>query len=129
MAKSSRSSIKKTNNKNLKTRVFGPVENDRTERLSQKLLELAQQPRPAKSEMEVEKDEAAAEAQPDAQADNSEDMELDDANATTKPSMTSLKKKTGRVQKKRRGKPQNTLTFKNFKTGARKSGAGKKGKR
>lgn len=51
-------------------------------------------------------------------------MEVDGA----KPSMTSLKKKGDRVQKKKRGKPRNTLTFKNFQTGARKpAAAGKKG--
>lgn len=43
-----------------------------------------------------------------------------------KPSMTSLKKKTGRVQKKRRGKNTSTITFKNFRTGARKPAAGGK---
>lgn len=56
MAKGARSTARKTNNQALKARVFGPVETARTERLSQKLLELAQQPRPAKTEMEVEKD-------------------------------------------------------------------------
>lgn len=58
MAKSSRSTARKTNNKALKARVFGPVEAARAERLSQKLLEIAQQPAPApaKSDMEVEKD-------------------------------------------------------------------------
>ncbi|KAK7539023.1 hypothetical protein IWX46DRAFT_642848 [Phyllosticta citricarpa] len=57
MAKSSRSSVKKTNNQKLKKNVFGPVENARAQRLSERLLELAQQPRPAKDEMEVEKDQ------------------------------------------------------------------------
>lgn len=56
MAKGARSSVRKTNNQNLKAKVFGPVETARTERLSQKLLELAQQPQPPKNEMEVEKD-------------------------------------------------------------------------
>ncbi|OMP89093.1 hypothetical protein BK809_0005814 [Diplodia seriata] len=56
MAKGSRSSVRKTNNQALKRKVFGPVETARTERLSQKLLELAQQPAPSKNEMEVEKD-------------------------------------------------------------------------
>lgn len=56
MAKGSRSSVRKTNNQALKARVFGPVETARTERLSQKLLELAQQPRPQKNEMDGEKD-------------------------------------------------------------------------
>ncbi|EKG16212.1 hypothetical protein MPH_06649 [Macrophomina phaseolina MS6] len=64
MAKGARSSVRKTNNQALKARVFGPVETARTERLSQKLLELAQQPRPPKSEMEVEKDGQSIIARP-----------------------------------------------------------------
>lgn len=54
MGKGLRSSVNKTNNRKLKKNVFGPVETARTERLSQKLMELASQPKPPKSEMEVE---------------------------------------------------------------------------
>lgn len=54
MGKGLRSSVNKTNNRKLKKNVFGPVETARTERLSQKLLELASQPKPPKSDMEVE---------------------------------------------------------------------------
>jgi hypothetical protein len=50
MAKSARASKIKTNNSKLKTRVFGPIESARTERLSAKLLELASQPKPAKKD-------------------------------------------------------------------------------
>jgi len=56
MAKSSRSSRLKKNNQGLKKRVFGPVEAARSERLSAKLLALAQQPKPPRAEMEVEND-------------------------------------------------------------------------
>jgi hypothetical protein len=45
MAKGARASTRKANNAKLKSRVFGPVETARTERLSAKLLELAAQPR------------------------------------------------------------------------------------
>jgi hypothetical protein len=45
MAKSARASTKKANHQKLKSRVFGPVEDARTERLSAKLLELASQPK------------------------------------------------------------------------------------
>jgi len=45
MAKSARASKIKTNNSKLKSRVFGPIETARTERLSAKLLELASQPK------------------------------------------------------------------------------------
>jgi hypothetical protein len=46
MAKGARASTRKANNSKLKSRVFGPVETARTERLSAKLLELASQPKP-----------------------------------------------------------------------------------
>lgn len=45
MAKGARASTKKENNSKLKSRVFGPVETARTERLSAKLQELASQPK------------------------------------------------------------------------------------
>ena len=54
MAKSLRSSVKKANRTKLRAKVFGPVENARTERLSAKLVELASQPRQAKSENEID---------------------------------------------------------------------------
>jgi hypothetical protein len=57
MAKSARSSVKKTNRTNLRARVYGPVDSARTERLHAKLLELAQQPKPEppkKADMEVD---------------------------------------------------------------------------
>lgn len=54
MAKGLRASVKKNNKSKLRSKVFGPVVDARTERLSAKLLELAQQAKPAKSEMEVD---------------------------------------------------------------------------
>lgn len=59
MAKSSRSSAIKKNNQNLRKKVFGPVETARNERQSAKLLALAQQPKPLRTEMDVEKDGAS----------------------------------------------------------------------
>ncbi|PHH92553.1 hypothetical protein CDD83_6832 [Cordyceps sp. RAO-2017] len=46
MAKSSRSSTKKENNRRKAATIFGPAELARNERLSAKLLELAKQPQP-----------------------------------------------------------------------------------
>lgn len=46
MAKGLRSSVKKANKAKLRSRVFRPVEDARTERLSAKLLELASKRRP-----------------------------------------------------------------------------------
>jgi hypothetical protein len=54
MAKGLRASVKKGNRQLLRARVFRPVEEERTARLSAKLLELAQQSRPSKTEMEVD---------------------------------------------------------------------------
>jgi hypothetical protein len=57
MAKGLRSSVKKANRSKLRSRVFGPVEDARTQRLSAKLLELATQPKPSKpldARMDVE---------------------------------------------------------------------------
>lgn len=56
MAKSSRSSVIKANNRRLKTNVFGPTETARTQRLSDKLLELSKQPKPAQAEQDAAMD-------------------------------------------------------------------------
>lgn len=59
MAKGLRSSVKKSNRSKLRTRVFEPVENARLERLHQKLLETAQQPKPETAkEKEMDLDSA-----------------------------------------------------------------------
>lgn len=58
MAKGARASSIKTNNSKLKSKVFGPVEDARAERLSAKLLELASQPKP-----KLEKNYEAVESQ------------------------------------------------------------------
>lgn len=58
MAKGLRSSIKKGNKARLRSRVFGPVEDARTERLSAKLLELAASAKPVastESTMDIDK--------------------------------------------------------------------------
>ncbi|KAK6002673.1 hypothetical protein QM012_001423 [Aureobasidium pullulans] len=70
MGKGLRSSVNKTNNRKLKKNVFGPVETARTERLSQKLLELASQPKPPKSDMEVEESNDSKPAESEAKATN-----------------------------------------------------------
>ena len=57
MAKSSRASSRKANNQRLKANVFGPVEAARAERLSAKLLELADQPKPKPEEMKIADDD------------------------------------------------------------------------
>jgi len=59
MAKGARASTKKANHSKLKSRVFGPVESARTERLSAKLLELASQPKPKMAVEDIIMDEEA----------------------------------------------------------------------
>lgn len=49
MAKGLRSKVKKTNKVRLRSKVFQPVENARTERLSAKLMELASTIKPSES--------------------------------------------------------------------------------
>lgn len=56
MAKSARSSVKKTNRARLKSRVFGPAEDARTKRLSEKLAAIA-----STTPMDTEKESKAAE--------------------------------------------------------------------
>lgn len=60
MAKGLRSSVKKTNRSKLRKNVFGPAENERAERIHQKLLENLQAPKPEpakKAEMDVDSTE------------------------------------------------------------------------
>lgn len=54
MAKGLRATSKKNNRVKIRSRVYAPVDEARTERLSQRLLDLASQPKPAKTEMEVD---------------------------------------------------------------------------
>lgn len=58
MAKGLRSSVKKANKAKLRSRVFKPVEDARTERLSAKLLELASSKRQPEREKEAKMDDA-----------------------------------------------------------------------
>ena len=52
MAKGLRASTKKANRVKLRSKVFGPVEDARTQRLSAKLLELASKPKDEDVRME-----------------------------------------------------------------------------
>lgn len=54
MAKSSRSSTRKENNRRKAASVFSPAEVARNERLSAKLLELARQPKPESSDVNMD---------------------------------------------------------------------------
>ncbi|RYP50339.1 hypothetical protein DL768_004104 [Monosporascus sp. mg162] len=115
MAKSSRASTRKANNRRLKANVFGPVESARAERLSAKLLELASQPKPEVKEVKVVEDVEVAEAEEEAEAKMDEDaaaaenaddtaMDVDGNNTAAAKSASSNKKRDGkgRIQKRKK---------------------------
>ncbi|TVY20156.1 hypothetical protein LARI1_G001420 [Lachnellula arida] len=115
MAKGARASTNKANNVKLKAKVFGPVENARTERLSAKLLELASQPKPkpAKADINMDEEDTAKDANADpATTKQPEDMEIDQS--TSRPSK-------GRIAKKVRHKSSRTasIVFPKYKNGTR----------
>lgn len=58
MAKSARASRLKSNKTRLRRKVFGPVVDARTERLSQKLQDLAAQPKPETEKPQMDVDES-----------------------------------------------------------------------
>ncbi|KAI1417832.1 hypothetical protein F5Y13DRAFT_151933 [Hypoxylon sp. FL1857] len=105
MAKSARSSTRKTNNQRLKANVFGPIEAARAERLSAKLLELAAQPKPPKpesSEMKMVDDAGEEEAKidEDTAAADANDNSMDVDNAKPISSKRSDKKRIEKRKKK-----------------------------
>ncbi|RYO80307.1 hypothetical protein DL766_003224 [Monosporascus sp. MC13-8B] len=122
MAKSSRASTRKANNRRLKANVFGPVESARAERLSAKLLELASQPKPEAKEIRIvedvetaEAEEAGAKMDEDAAAENADDTAMDvDSNnnnsmAAKSPSSNNKRNGKGRIQKRK--KKANKVVF------------------
>ncbi|KAF5024636.1 hypothetical protein F66182_3400 [Fusarium sp. NRRL 66182] len=115
MAKSSRSSTRKANNRRLVQNVFGPAEAARNERLSAKLLELAKQPKPESSDanMNIQEEETNDEAKADAQEDEETTMDVD---SVKKPS-------SGRIEKKRADKRKQKsakIVFKSYGTRSKK---------
>ncbi|RGP60519.1 family upf0642 protein [Fusarium longipes] len=117
MAKSARASTRKANNRRLVSNVFGPAEAARNERLSAKLLELAKQPKPESSDVNMNtQEEEAHESNEDAQ----EDETTMDVDSVKKPS-------SGRIEKKRpdkRKQKSSKITFKSY--GSRSKAKGKK---
>ncbi|RYP39920.1 hypothetical protein DL767_002039 [Monosporascus sp. MG133] len=121
MAKSSRASTRKANNRRLKANVFGPVESARAERLSAKLLELASQPKPEAKEVKIVEDVGAAEAEEEAEAKMDEDaaavenaddtMDVDSNNTTAAKSASLNKKRDGKGRIQKRKKKANKVVF------------------
>ncbi|KAG5982210.1 hypothetical protein E4U55_002193 [Claviceps digitariae] len=110
MAKSARSTTRKQNNRRLYAKVFSPAEAARNERLSAKLLELAKQPKPESSDVNMDADDNA-EAEVDA-ADTAMDVD-------SKPSKSRSGKKT--IDKRKQKKSD--IVFKKYsdRIGAKKN--------
>ncbi|CAL3965912.1 unnamed protein product [Diplocarpon coronariae] len=117
MAKGARASTTKANNAKLKSKVFGPVETDRTARLSAKLLELASQPRPKPPVKDVAMEAedgrvhlAAAEDEiaPVTETNPAEEMEVDQDLTNLKDSSKFGK---GTIQRRKTSKKKSAIVF------------------
>ena len=108
MAKSARSSRTKRNNSNLRKKVFGPVYDARTERLSAKLMELANTPKPdEEKKMDVEEDKGEGETGTAAE-DPMEDEDMQWTGIEQRKSRSKAASRAGRVAKR---KPRNQVVF------------------
>ncbi|KAI9790357.1 MAG: hypothetical protein M1816_005175 [Peltula sp. TS41687] len=134
MAKSLRASNKKGNKARLRSKVFGPVEDARTERLSAKLLELATSAMPvATPESTMDIDKTAAEEEksmaPKERPVNSDEMDVDDVVSHPVKSSTNKKgQSSSRVQKKGRRKGSSSILFPSYQKGKRLQGSKSKKK-
>ncbi|KAI9661606.1 MAG: hypothetical protein M1821_008844 [Bathelium mastoideum] len=140
MARSLRSTRGQANKSVLRKKIFSPIEHARAERLSAKLLELAKQPKPERTEMEVEKAKpegdstrAAEEAYMKDAGAEGEDIEMDDAQpARVKKFLpnTTKKRKVARSHKVQKRRAKNSIVFPKTKLSRKQGGPGlKKGKR
>ncbi|KAL4782744.1 hypothetical protein BJX76DRAFT_331821 [Aspergillus varians] len=112
MAKSVRASVQKRNKAKLRSTVFGPVVDARTERLSAKLQELASQPKPSdqeKSKTDTETTEMVTQNENTKtnSSGSSEAMDID----SSKMSASGRSQRSGRVQKRQR-KNRSSIVFK-----------------
>lgn len=115
MAKSSRSSSKKANHRNIHAKAFSEAEKARLERLATKQAEIARSDRPERTEMDVEDTDATKEEELKAtEAAAAADTAMD-VDGTADKSTSRTKKAPGRIQKRelrvRRQKPRNTIVF------------------
>ncbi|CBF70852.1 hypothetical protein AN6497.2 [Aspergillus nidulans FGSC A4] len=111
MAKSVRASVQKRNKAKLRSTVFGPAVDARTERLSAKLQELAAQPKPRAQENSNTVTEATNIVTEDESktnpSENSEAMDID----SSKVSARVRSQRSGRIQKRQR-KNRSSIVFK-----------------
>ena len=127
MAKSARASTRKRNNVNLRTKVFGPAYDARTERLSAKLQELANAPKPEQEKkMDVDEDKKDADAdapavnddqgqqmpsRPQALSNSSVDEAMQWSGLATSSKKQKRAKSAGRLNKVAKRKPRNQMVF------------------
>lgn len=128
MAKSARASTVKRNNAKLRSKIFGPAIDARTERLSAKLQELANAPKPdEEKKMDVDDTKPADVEAETANMDDDgkgsvytglrttltiatddEDMQWNGVTSTHKPKQTKASKRLNRIAKR---KPRNQVVF------------------
>ncbi|KAF5663685.1 family UPF0642 [Fusarium heterosporum] len=114
MAKSARASTRKANNRRLVKNVFGPAEAARNERLSAKLLEVAKQPKPESSDVNMSTQDEEI---------NGDDNESVQEEETTMDVDSVKKPSSGRIEKKRpdkRKQKSSKIVFKSY--GSRSKG-------
>ncbi|KAK4894987.1 hypothetical protein LTR27_006854 [Elasticomyces elasticus] len=121
MARSARSSSIKKNKSGLKKRVFGPVESARNARLSARLLELAQQAKAPRAEMEVV-EESSKDAEPETKEEQTMDVDKTPARKLRRGEKEE-KPRMNRVTKSKR-RVRNEISF--APTGRAKSKKGSK---
>ncbi|PMD49248.1 uncharacterized protein K444DRAFT_622822 [Hyaloscypha bicolor E] len=123
MAKGARASTKKANHQKLKSRVFGPVESARTERLSAKFLELASQPKPQPVKEDIvmkSEDGTAKNNEVPTQSKQTEEMEVDQE--ATKSSDRPKTSSKGRIEKTRHHRKA-SIVFPKYSKGKRVGGS------
>ncbi|KAK0512947.1 hypothetical protein JMJ35_004964 [Cladonia borealis] len=123
MAKGLRSSRNKANNSKLRSNIFGPVEDERKQRLSAKLLELASKPATKAGEdaKMVDEQEPTSPKEAEAEADihsNEQEMDVEQDNGSIKDA-ESRPRSSGRIQKKGRGKAKAAMIFPVYRKGKR----------
>ncbi|KAL4789899.1 hypothetical protein BDV19DRAFT_373326 [Aspergillus venezuelensis] len=107
MAKSVRASVQKRNKAKLRSTVFGPAVDARTERLSAKLQELAAQPKPSHQESKPDGNATKMDTQEENNKTNpNEAMDVDPSKPTGGRSQ-----RLGRIQKRQR-KNKSSIVFK-----------------
>ncbi|KAL1963198.1 hypothetical protein VTN77DRAFT_8631 [Rasamsonia byssochlamydoides] len=113
MAKSVRSSVRKRNSAKLRSTVFGPAADARTERLAAKLQQLASQPRPESTKnagMDIDTSVTENDTTVNAK-DSSTDEKMDmDRGAASTVTPSAKSKQSNRIRKRGK-KNRSSITF------------------